>query len=87
MTFVGKSYKKVSDTRIEVTGDLTLHGKTKSVTLTLDKVGEGADPWGGYRQGWDGVLSIKRSDFGMTFMADGIGDTVTLYISVEGTRK
>lgn len=87
LTFVGKSFKKVSDTRVEVTGDLTLHGKTKSVTMTLDKVGEGPDAWGGYRQGWDGSITIKRSDFGMTFMADGIGDSVTLFISVEGTRK
>ena len=87
LTFVGKTYKKVSDTVWEVTGDVTLHGVTKPLTITLTKVGEGPDPWGGHRQGWDTSFTLKRSDFGMNFMPDGIGNEVTVYASVEGVRN
>ena len=87
MTFVGTAFKKVSDTVWEVTGNLTIHGVTKPVTITLTKVGEGNDPWGGYRQGWDTSFTIKRSDYGMNFMQGGIGDEVVITVSVEGIRK
>ena len=50
ITFVGTSYNKKSDTVFEVTGNLTIHGVTKPVTMTITKVGEGNDPWGGFRQ-------------------------------------
>lgn len=87
MTFVGKTYKKVSDTVFEVTGDFTLHGVTKPLTITVSKVGEGNDPWGGFRQGWSTSFTVKRSDFGMNFMQGGIGDVVTINVEVEGVRK
>lgn len=87
LTFAGTSYKKVSDTVWEVTGNVTLHGVTRPLTITLTKVGEGPDPWGGHRQGWDTSFTLKRSDFGMNFMPDGIGDVVTIYASVEGVRN
>lgn len=87
MTFTGTAFKKVSDTVFEVTGNLTLHGVTKPVTVTLTKVGEGADSWGGYRSGWETSFTIKRSDFGMNFMQGGIGDEVVVTVAVEGIRK
>jgi len=87
LTFVGKSYKKVSDTVFEVTGDVTLHGVTKPLTITVTKVGEGNDPWGGFRQGWSSTFTLKRSDFGMNFMQGGVGDEVTIMAEIEGVRK
>ena len=49
--------------------------------------GQGKDPWGGYRIGFEAGFTIRRSDFGMTFMLGGVGDEVKLTVSIEGVRK
>ena len=87
ITFVSKSWKKTGDGAYEVSGDLTLHGVTKLVTIPVTKVGEGKDPWGGYRVGFEGVLKIKRTDYGMNKMVGPAGDEVTLHLGIEGMRK
>jgi polyisoprenoid-binding protein YceI len=87
ITFHSTAMRKTADGVFEVTGDLTLHGVTKSITTTVHKVGAGQDPWGKYRAGGELQLTIKRSDYGMTFMADAIGDEVALDISIEGIRQ
>ncbi|MHC4953413.1 MAG: YceI family protein [Planctomycetota bacterium] len=87
ITFKSTGWKKTGDTSYDVTGNLTLHGTTKSVTIPVTKIGEGKDPWGGYRVGFDGALKIKRSEYGMGKMIGPAGDDVTLHISIEGMRK
>lgn len=87
MSFKSKSVKKVKDNAYEVTGDFTLHGVTKSLSVTLEHVGVGKDPWGGQRSGFEGVFTLKRSDFGMSYMLEGIGDEVRVILGVEGIRK
>ena len=87
ITFKGKSFKKMEGDKVEVSGDLTLHGVSKSVTLVLAHVGSGKDPWGGYRSGYEGSLVLKRSDYGMKYMLEGIGDEVTMYFGIEGVRE
>lgn len=87
ITFKSTSVKKLSDDEFEITGDLTLNGVTKPHTLTMKKLGEGKDPWGNYRIGFDTVTTIKRSDFNMNYMADKVGDEVTLMFSTEGVRS
>lgn len=72
---------------LRVTGELMLHGVTRPLTIELAKVGEGEDPWGGYRIGYEGVFSFKRSDYGMTNMLDAVGDDITVMISFEGLRQ
>jgi polyisoprenoid-binding protein YceI len=71
----------------EVTGDLTLHGKSKSVTFTLVGGRKAELPKGVHRTGFSTELVIKRSDFGMDKMTDAIGDEVYVSISFEGTKK
>ncbi len=87
ITFKSTAFKKVDDTHFEVTGDLTLLGTTQPITVTAVDTGSGKDPWGNYRRGFETVFTIKRSDFGMTFMADGVSDEVEITISVEGIRQ
>ena len=87
ITFKGTSFKKMDGDKIEVSGDLTLHGVKKSVTLVLTHVGSGKDPWGGYRSGYEGSITLMRSDYGMKFMLEGVGDEVTMYIGIEGIRE
>lgn len=83
-----KSVKKTGD-KYEVTGDLTLHGVTKPVTFTFNRMKTGKDPWGNQRTGGEAVLKIKRTDFGMNFMAKPgeVGDDIELVVNVEGTKK
>lgn len=70
-----------------VTGNLTLHGVTKSIDVVMSKIGTGKDPQGKQRMGLEGTIEIQRSDFGMTFMADMLGDTIRFTVTVEGVRQ
>jgi len=80
-----KVEKKGDD--IMITGNLTIKGKTKQVSFPMKKVGEGKDPWGNFRTGYEGELTIKRMDYGVDYMPDGLSNEVTLNLAVEGVRK
>lgn len=81
--------KKEGETTIYVvSGDLTMHGETKPVTLNLQKLGEGPGPGGGgFHTGFNCQTKLNRSEWGMTKMAPAIGDEVAVTISFEGVRK
>lgn len=86
MTFSSTSVK-ANGTKFDVTGDLTMHGVTKSVTVAMEKTGAGSDPWGFVRVGFEGTLTVKRSEYGMDKMLEGVGDEVRLTLAFEGARK
>lgn len=71
----------------EIKGKLSLHGKTRPVTLAVAPVGAGSDPWGGYRVGYKATTIIKRSDYGMTFMKGGIGDDIKVTLNIEAIKQ
>ena len=87
VSFKSKSVKKLDDTTYEVSGDLTLLGKTRPIVVKANATGAGKDPWGNFRRGFETSFSIKRSDFGMDFMMGGVSDEVNLTVSVEGIRQ
>nr|VFK66707.1 MAG: Polyisoprenoid-binding protein YceI [Candidatus Kentron sp. UNK]VFK72179.1 MAG: Polyisoprenoid-binding protein YceI [Candidatus Kentron sp. UNK] len=70
-----------------LTGDLTLHGITKTVTLSIQKVGEGKDPWGGYRAGFIGNTILTREDFGIDYKLGPGSETIELELGIEGIRQ
>lgn len=78
---------KATATGYELIGKLSLHGVTKNVTVDLKKNGEGKDPWGGYRVGYETSFTIKRSEFGMNFMPGAVGDDVALSFAFEAVKK
>jgi len=88
ITFKSTAWKKTGDGTYDVTGDLTLHGKTKSVTAKVTKIGEGelGKPFG-YRVGFDGELTIDRTEFGMSKPVGEGSETVTLYLAFEAVRQ
>lgn len=86
MTFVSKSFAKVDDTTFTVVGDVTLVGTTKPLTVTVKKIGEGKDPWGGTRIGFETSFALKRSDFGIKGVP-GVGDVVAVTFALEGVKK
>jgi polyisoprenoid-binding protein YceI len=89
ITFVSDDIKRVGE-NYEAHGELTLHGVTRPVVVTL--VWNGAGDKGqrfGYRGGLSAEFTIKRTDFGMdTYVENGLlGDEVTLMVGLEGVRK
>jgi polyisoprenoid-binding protein YceI len=70
-----------------ITGNLTMHGVTRQVTLPMKKLGEGKGPEGNYRVGFMSQFQIKRSDFGMQTMLPMVGDEIALSVSFEGIRQ
>jgi polyisoprenoid-binding protein YceI len=87
LKFVSTEFKKAEGDTYAVTGDFTLHGVTKPLTISVTKIGEGKDPWGGYRIGFETTFTIKRSDFAMNKMLETVGDEVTITFSIEATKK
>lgn len=73
-------------TGFTATGELTIHGRTKTVAFDFAKVGEG-EMQGTKLVGYEGTLDIKRSDFGMANMVGPVGDDVHLVFAVEGHAK
>jgi len=68
-------------------GILTLHGVSKPITLDVQAIGEGDDPWGGYRAGFQATTSIRRADFGMEHDLGPASETMEFDLFVEGVRK
>lgn len=85
-TFVSTAVKKDGDA-LDITGNLTLNGVTKPVTLEAKKLGEGKDPWGGYRAGFEAETKIALKDFNIKTDLGPASQDVQLMISVEGIRQ
>ena len=85
-TFVSTGYEGDGESGV-MSGDLTLHGVTKAVAIDVKKVGEGKDPWGGYRAGFEGTVAITRKDFGMGYNLGPAAETMDLFLFIEGTRN
>lgn len=88
-SIVFKSTKVVPGKKdpFEVTGDLTMHGKTQQITFTLAGGKKAEFPKGSERVGFSTTLKLKRSDFGMDKMVGPIGDDVEVSIAFEGVKK
>lgn len=86
ITFKSKKVMKKGPSRYQVTGDLQLRGKTKPVTFVFHHMKTGKDHRGKTRTGGTAQFKIKRTDFGMKYMAKagGIGDEVEVLLTLEG---
>lgn len=85
-TFTSTSVKKEGE-NLAVTGDFTLNGVTKPLTLQAKLLGQGKDPWGGYRAGFEAAGTIALKDYGITTDLGPASQDVELIISVEGVRE
>jgi polyisoprenoid-binding protein YceI len=84
ITFKSKRAKSAGDGKLQVVGDLTIHGVTKEVTLDVD--GPSApikDPWGNQRIGASASTKINRKDFGVNGAATAVGDEISITIDTE----
>ncbi|MCK6455436.1 MAG: YceI family protein [Phycisphaerae bacterium] len=89
ITFKSQKVKRASEGNktYEVSGELTLHGVTKNITVQLTHVGSGKGMSGGKLVGFHTNFTIKRSDFGMGYMQKGLGDDVEITVSLEAVQK
>lgn len=71
----------------QVTGDFTLHGVTKSITIEFQKGPYGKGMGGEVIAGGETRFTIRRSDYGMNFMEGALGDDVHIIISLEAIKK
>ncbi|WP_298444037.1 YceI family protein [uncultured Ferrimonas sp.] len=87
--FVSTSFRPDADNSDEgvLVGDFTLRGVTKQIEIDVEKVGEGKDPWGGVRVGFEGETEITMKDFGIPMDLGPDSATVALELHVEGIRK
>jgi len=79
--------------QLKVTGDMTIHGVTKPVVLTVDApAGTVKDPWGNVKRGFSATGKLNRKDFGLTWNkaleAGGVavGEEVTITIDIEANQ-
>jgi len=82
ITFSSTEYVK-GESSDSVTGTLSLRGITKEVTLDVNHVGEGKDPWGGYRSGFTGTTTLNATDYGLP---PYVGE-IQVEINIEGVRQ
>ena len=86
MTFRSTSVTPDGD-KYKVTGDLTIRGVTKPVTLDVEVNGFGPDPYGGTRGGFSAHTEINRNDFGVDFNAPvpgGVMVSEKITVDIEG---
>ena len=90
LTFVSKKWTKAAKGALKVTGDLTIHGVTKSVVLNVAPLSkESKDPWGNIKRGTSASTTINRKDFGLVWnqaLETGgvaVGEEVNISLEVE----
>jgi polyisoprenoid-binding protein YceI len=69
ITFASTSVKQVDAENYKVTGDLTIKGVTKAITVDYEYTGTAKDLYGNTRVGFEGTATLNRSDFGVNFNA------------------
>ena len=87
LTFKSKKVEEAGPGKLKVTGDLTIHGVTKEVTLDVE--GPSApvkDPRGNLRVGASASTTINRRDFGVNGAAAVVGNDVPITIDMELTK-
>ncbi len=94
INFVSKSFTRTGADTLTVKGDLSIHGVTREVVLSLEgPSGEVKDPWGNTKAGASATTKINRKDFGLTWnqaLETGgllVGEDITITLDVELTKK
>ncbi len=87
-TFVSTNIQPNADgTTATISGDLTMKGVTQQITLEAEVIGQGQDPWGGYRAGFIAITTLALKDFNIDFNLGPVSTHVEMTLSIEGVRK
>lgn len=87
-TFTSTGFESTGEGEGVLTGELSLHGKTQEIEMNVEHIGGGEDPWGNYRQGFEGSTTLTLADFDidMSSMPEPM-QTLELYVTFEGIRQ
>ncbi len=85
--FISTGYRENPDRTAVLSGNLSLHGVTRPVQIDVEPVGQGPDPWGGYRMGFTGTTRLKLADYGIDYDLGPASREVDLFFSIEGIRQ
>jgi polyisoprenoid-binding protein YceI len=84
ITFQSKSVKASRDGKLQIVGDLTIHGVTREVALDVEGPSSPIkDPWGNQRIGASASTKVNRKDFGVNGAAGVVGDDIIITIDAE----
>jgi polyisoprenoid-binding protein YceI len=84
ITFHAKQAKAAGAGKLQITGDLTIHGVTKEVVLNVDGPSAAIkDPWGNQRIGASASTKVSRAAFGVSGLPGVVGDEITITIDAE----
>ena len=88
MSFKSSSVKSVGDNKYEVTGEITMHGVTKPLTVNMEKTGH-VDGRRGEMVGFETEFELNRSEFGMNYGVESgsLGDKVKVIVALEAKRS
>jgi len=86
ITFKSTKVAKSGD-GYDVTGDLTIRGKTKSITAKVVPTGSAEDPQKKLRAGFEGKAMVNRNDFDVSFMPGALGDNIEVTVALEGIAQ
>lgn len=85
--FVSTSITEKTNGKLAVAGVFTLHGVSKNIVIDAETIGEGKDPWGGYRAGFSGTTSIALADYAIKMNLGPASTHVQLELHVEGIKQ
>ncbi|MET9972194.1 YceI family protein, partial [Streptomyces sp. NPDC006356] len=87
ITFDSTHVEQVEGTAFKVTGDLTVRGTTKPVTVAFDLADADHGPRATGRVRFTGTATVSRKDWGVSGAAGLVGDKVTLTFDVTAVRR
>lgn len=85
--FIGTRVKSTGENTYQVEGTLTMHGVSRPLTVEIERTGTGKNQQGAKIGGFTTTFNIKRSEFGMNFLLEGLSDDVMLVVSLECAAK
>ncbi|SFC48051.1 YceI family protein [Streptomyces aidingensis] len=93
ITFVSTAVRRTGDTTFDLTGDLTVRGVTRQVTIPFSYEGAAQDPFGNLRVGLEGSVEINRKDYGVVWNAPLetggllVSEKVTLEFEISAIKQ
>jgi polyisoprenoid-binding protein YceI len=93
LTFHSTAIKPIDGETFEISGDMTIRGETRPITLRAEVAGTETDPWGNERVGLEITGQLSRADYGMTFnqaLGSGnvlVSDKVKLRLDISAVKQ
>lgn len=85
-TFKSTRYQQTGAGTGILSGNLTLHGVTRPVSMNVKQIGAGKDPWGGFRRGFETRFTIHLHDYGIQHDLGPASESLELIIYIEGIK-